>query len=248
MKKILVVLTLLASTLTSHAQERRVQNRPYTDLRDFHFGVLVGTHLQDLELNNVGPQMVDLGDGNGMVQKIVSADQDRWDAGFTVGVLGELRINSTFQLRMAPAMYFGTRHLTCRNITDLNAQGEPTEQVQDLKTAYVSCAFDLIAAAPRFNNHRPYVMLGLNPMLNLSGKSNDYIKLKRSDVFLEVGLGCDFYLPYFKLRPELKFMYSLINSLDKNHSKNLQDKNMLMYTNSVNETRAKMIALTFYFE
>ena len=85
-------------------------------------------------------------------------------------------------------------------------------------------------------------------MLNLSGKDNDYIKLKRSDVFVEVGLGCDFYLPYFKLRPELKFMYSLTNSLDKGHSKNLQDKNMLMYTNSVNDTRAKMIALTFYFE
>ena len=248
MKRILVALTLLASVLTIHAQERRVQNRPYTDLRDFHFGVLVGTHLQDLELNNVGPQMVDLDDGNGVVQKIVSADQDRWDAGFTVGVLGELRLNSTFQLRMAPAMYFGTRHLTFRNITDLNTQGEPTEQVQELKTAYVSCAFDLIAAAPRFNNHRPYVMLGLNPMLNLSGKDNDYIKLKRSDVFVEVGLGCDFYLPYFKLRPELKFMYSLMNSFDKSHAKNLQDKNMLMYTNSVNETRAKMIALTFYFE
>ncbi|MEZ7696308.1 PorT family protein [Prevotella sp. oral taxon 313] len=248
MKRILFALISLAIVLSSHSQERRVQNRPYTDLREFHFGVLVGTHLQDLELNNVGPQMVDLGDGNGLVQKTISVDQDRWDAGFTVGVLGELRLNSTLQLRMAPAMYFGTRHLTFRNLTDLNTQGEPTEQVQELKTAYISCAFDLIAAAPRFNNHRPYVMLGLNPMLNLSGKDNDYIKLKRSDVFVEVGLGCDFYLPYFKLRPELKFMYSLTNSLDKSHSKNLQDKNMLMYTNSVNDTRTKMIALTFYFE
>ena len=126
-------------------------------------------------------------------------------------------------------------------IIDINIEDE-------MKTAYISCALDLIAAAPRFNNHRPYVMLGVNPMLNLSGKDNDYIKLKRSDVFLEVGLGCDFYLPYFKLRPELKFMYSITNSLDKNHAKNLRDKNMLMYTNSVNETRAKMIALTFYFE
>ncbi len=52
MKRILVALILLTSVLTIHAQERRVQNRPYTDLRDFHFGVLVGTHLQDLELNN----------------------------------------------------------------------------------------------------------------------------------------------------------------------------------------------------
>ena len=248
MKRIILSLTLLVIVLTSGAQERKVQNRPYTDLRNFYFGVLVGTHLQDIELNNVGPQMIDLEDGAGPVEKTVSADQDRWDAGFTVGVLGELRLNQTLQLRIAPAMYFGTRHLTFRNLTDLNSLGEPTEQVQELKTAYVSCAFDLIAAAPRFNNHRPYVMLGLNPMMNLSGKDNDYLKLKKSDFFLEVGLGCDFYLPYFKLRPELKFMYSLTNSLDKNHSKNLRDKHMLMYTNAVNESRTKMIALTFYFE
>ena len=248
MKRILIVLSLMFTVLVSYAQERRVQNRPYTDLRDFHLGVLVGTHLQDLEFNNVGPQKVDFDDGNGLAQKIVSVDQDRWDAGFTVGVLGELRLNSTFQLRIAPAMYFGTRHLTFRNITDLNTKGEATEQVQELKTAYISCAFDLIAAAPRFNNHRPYVMLGLNPMLNLSGKNNDYIKLRRSEVFLEVGLGCDFYLPYFKLRPELKFMYGLMNSYDKNHSKGLQDKKMLIYTNAANEAHSKMIALTFYFE
>ena len=248
MKRIILSLTLLVIALTSGAQERKVQNRPYTDLRNFHFGVLVGTHLQDIELNNVGPQMIDLEDGAGSVEKTVSADQDRWDAGFTVGVLGELRLNQTLQLRIAPAMYFGTRHLTFRNLTDLNSLGEPTEQVQELKTAYVSCAFDIIAAAPRFNNHRPYVMLGLNPMMNLSGKDNDYLKLKKSDFFLEVGLGCDFYLPYFKLRPELKFMYSLTNSLDKNHSKNLRDKHMLMYTNAVNESRTKMITLTFYFE
>lgn len=192
--------------------------------------------------------MVDLDDGNGLVQKTVSADQDRWDAGFTVGVLGELRINTTFQFRVAPAMYFGTRHITFRNLTDLDANGEPTEQVQDLKSAYISCALDLIAAAPRFNNHRPYVMVGINPMLNLSGKDDDYLKLKGGDAYLEAGIGCDFYLPYFKLRPELKFMYGIGNCLNTNHAKDLRDKSMLMYTNSVKEAHSKMIALTFYFE
>lgn len=248
MKRLLFTLSFLSLAFFVNAQERRVQNRPYTDLRNFHFGVLVGTHLQDIELNNVGPQLIDLEDGNGAIEKTISADQDRWDAGFTVGVLGELRINSTLQFRVAPSLYFGTRHLTFRNLTDLDAQGEPTEQTQDLKTAYIACSFDLIAAAPRFNNHRPYLMLGISPMINLSGKDNDYLKLKRSDAFLELGLGCDFYLPYFKLRPELKFMYSLTNSIDKNHGRNLRDPNMLMYTNSVDESRTKMIALTFYFE
>ena len=248
MKRLLYIILLWTTSVVSFAQDRTVQNRPYTDLRPFHFGVMVGTHFQDLEILNSGPQMVDLGDGTGPVQKVISVDQDRWDAGFTVGVLGELRLNTTFQLRVAPAMYFGTRHLTVRNLTDLNANGQPTEKTQDLKTAYISCAFDLIAAAPRFNNYRPYLMLGINPMLNLSGKSNDYLRLKRGDVYLELGVGCDFYLPFFKLRPELKFMYGLSNSLDANHIKDLRDKNTQMYANFAKETRSKMIALTFYFE
>ena len=85
-------------------------------------------------------------------------------------------------------------------------------------------------------------------MLNLSGKSNDYLRLKRGDAYLELGVGCDFYLPFFKLRPELKFMYGLSNSLDTNHIKDLRDKNTQMYANFAKETRSKMIALTFYFE
>ena len=85
-------------------------------------------------------------------------------------------------------------------------------------------------------------------MANLSGKNDDYLKLKGGDAYLEVGLGCDFYLPFFKLRPELKFMYGLSNSLDANHVKELRDKNTQMYANFAKEARSKMIALTFYFE
>lgn len=247
MKRLSTIICLTLLPVALLAQERTVQNRPYTDLRDLHFGVLVGTHLQDLEFVNVGPQTITNDDGTTQ-QVIVSTDQDRWDAGFNVGVLAELRLSTHFQLRVAPAMYFGARHIMFRNYSLLKENGAPTERRQDLKTAYVSSAFDLIAAAPRFNNHRPYVMAGLNPMVNLSGKGNDYLKLKKFDAFLEVGVGCDFYLPYFKLRPELKFMYGLTNCLNTNHDKDIRDKSMLPYTNSVNSARSKMIVLTFYFE
>lgn len=247
MKRLSTIICLTLLPVALLAQERTVQNRPYTDLRDLHFGVLVGTHLQDLEFVNVGPQTITNDDGTTQ-QVIVSTDQDRWDAGFNVGVLAELRLSTHFQLRVAPAMYFGARHIMFRNYSLLKENGAPTERRQALKTAYVSSAFDLIAAAPRFNNHRPYVMAGLNPMVNLSGKGNDYLKLKKFDAFLEVGVGCDFYLPYFKLRPELKFMYGLTNCLNTNHDKDIRDKSMLPYTNSVNSARSKMIVLTFYFE
>ena len=248
MKRLLLLIIICVfAVITCMAQSRKVQNRPYTDLRKFHFGVLVGSHLQDIEFENVGPQMITDDAGNTM-ERLVTVDQDRWDVGFTVGVLGELRLTENFQFRVAPAMYFGTRHYTFRNFSELGSQQQPTEQRQEMKSAYISCAADMIFAGPRFNNHRPYVIAGINPMLNLSPKDDDYLKLKSYDLFLEFGIGCDFYLPFFKLRPELKFLYGLINSLDTGHAANLRDKSMLQYANSVRDARSKMIALTFYFE
>lgn len=242
---ILFLVLCSASAFAQYGQ--KVQNRPYTDLRRLHFGVLVGTHLQDLEFVNRGPQIVTAEDGTSSEQTIVM-DQDRWDAGFTVGVLAELRLNTYFQFRLAPAMYFGTRHLTFHNISTPDNAGKPTEQTQELKTAYISTAMDIIAAAPRMNNHRPYVLMGINPMINLSGKDDDIIKLKRYDAYLEVGVGCDFYLPFFKLRPELKFMYGLSNCLDTKHAGQMRNADLIPYTNSVTEAHSKVIALTFYFE
>ena len=248
------VLTLLTALMTIQvsAQERTVENRPYTDLRPIHFGVLVGTHLQDIEFMNVG-QVSYTNEDNQEVVSNVTVDQDRWDPGFTVGVLGEFRLSTHFQLRIAPTMYFGTRHITFHDImvNKENSNAENTnieDKKQELKTAYISSAFDLIFSAPRFNNHRPYIMAGLNPMMNLSGNKDDYLKLKKTDVFVEMGIGCDVYLPFFKLRPELKFMYGLMNIYDKNHVNNVKDKSMLPYTLAAKEAHSKMIALTFYFE
>ncbi len=86
-------------------------------------------------------------------------------------------------------------------------------------------------------------------MFNLSnGSSNEYIRLQRPDVFLEIGVGCDFYLPFFKLRPELKFMYGLTDVYDKSHATTIKDKNMLPFTMAAQAAHSKMVALTFYFE
>ena len=229
------------------AQTRTVENRPYTDLRPFHFGIVAGTHLQDLEFVNVGMQTIVNEDGT-TSEALITCDQDRWDNGFTVGITGELRLSRSFQFRIAPAMYFGTRHLTFHNFTDEAAGVKEFEKTQTIKSAYISAAMDLIYGSLRFNNHRPYMMIGLNPMINLTGKSDDILKLKRYDLFLEAGIGCDFYLPFFKIRPELKFLYGLSNCLDTEHAKSLRNAALIPYTNSVSSARSKMIVRSFYFE
>ena len=139
--------------IASMAQQRRVENRPYTDLRPFHFGVVVGVHMQDVELFNAGPQTLTL-DGGQVIETNIAAEQDRYDPGFVVGVTGELRLNRHLQLRAVPAMYFGNRHLVFKNQGQTDVDGQPIVHRQDMKTAYISTAFNLIFAAPRFNNHR----------------------------------------------------------------------------------------------
>lgn len=248
MKQTLIILIslLLFCTPQADAQKKKVQNRPYTDLRAFHFGIHVGTHLQDLEFVNAGP--VTMIDEEGVEsESYISCDQDRWEPGFNVGVLGEFRLNTNFQLRLAPAIYFGNRHLTFRNFTKSN-EDHVVEDHQDLKSAYIMTNVDLIFSAPRFNNHRPYLMAGLVPAINLTGKKTDFIRLNKFQTFLEVGFGCDYYLPYFKCRPELKFMYGLGNGLYTKHYEELRDKNSIAYARSVNSATTKMITLSFYFE
>ena len=248
MKRFLIILLLTClATAQMTAQDRKVQNKPYIDLRPLHFGIHVGMNLQDIELQNVGPQLIMLEDGTTMQQTIVT-DADKWNAGFSVGVLADLRLSNHLNLRISPTMHFGAKHLTFHNLTDLDPEGFPHEETQDLKNTYISFPVDMKFSAQRWNNYRPYLIAGVNPMINLTGKDQDFIRLKRFDTFLEIGLGCDLYLPFFKLIPELKFCYSLTDALDHNHANDLMDTNKRMYANSVTSGHTKMIVLTLYFE
>ena len=248
MKRTLTILVItLACMLTAVAQsDRRVQYKPYIDLRPMHFGILIGAHLQDLEMENVDLQNIT--DDNGNVTKLIVCDADRWSPGFSVGVLTELRLHDNFALRISPTMHFGAKHLTFTDLQNTDAAGKPIKQTQDLKNTYFSLPVDIKFAAPRWNHHRPYLMAGINPMINMTKGDQDIIRLKRFSTMVEVGLGCDFYLPFFKLIPELKFCFGLGNVLDTNHVNELRDANLRAFAGSVSNAQSKMVVLTFYFE
>ena len=246
MKRFITIILLVAIGLTAAAQKRKVQNKPYIDLRPFHFGISMGLNLQDAEMSNVGPQLLEDG-----TLRTITCDVDNWNPGFSVGVLGDFRLSDNFNLRISPTMHFGSKHLVFRDFDDLNDAGQPRESTQDLKNSYLTLPIDLKFSAPRFNNYRPYVVAGFSPMINLAGKDQDYVRLKRYDAMVNVGMGCDFYLPYFKLIPELKFCYGLTNALDKDHVNELVDMNKRVFANSINGVdgvRTKMFLFTLYFE
>ena len=246
--KQLIINTIMASiALCVNAQERQVENKPYIDLRPVHFGVHIGLNVQDIDFNNLGPQTITLADGTTTTQNIV-CDADNWNPGLSVGVLADFRLSDYLSVRVSPTMHFGAKHLVFRNLTSTDEEGKPRETTQDLKNTYVSLPLDLKFSSKRYGNCRPYMLAGVNPMVNLTAKSEDIVQLKRYDTFIEVGLGCDFYLPFFKFIPELKFCYSLSDSLNKNHADELKDEGLRPYAKSITGAHSKMIVLTLYFE
>ena len=232
--RVISIIAALCITTCSMAQRRyAIQHKPYIDLRPMHFGITVGMNLQDIEFETEAP---------------IVCDADKWNAGFSVGVLADMRLTNNLNLRITPTMHFGAKHLMFHNLSELATNGNPRTETQNLKNTYLSIPVDLKFSAQRWNNIRPYMLAGVSGMVNLTNKSQEIVQLKRTDLMLEVGLGCDLYLPFFKLAPELKFCYGLGDKIDKSHVADIKDDYKKTYANSIKSGHTKMIVLTFFFE
>ncbi len=221
----------------AHAQKRKIQNRPYIDQRRFHYGFSVGLNLQDYELENTNFVTED--------GELWYADVASYTPGFSVGVLGELYLNKYLALRLLPTLHFGSKDIVFRNY---NAPGEAEQtERQQVKSTYISLPLDLKFSAPRFNNYRPYMMVGVNPMYDLSTKKGERLRFKPMNLFLEFGFGCDYYFPFFKFIPELKFCFGLSNIINRDKN-DLSDQSLTKFRDAVGEGSSKMVVLTFYFE
>ena len=93
----------------------------------------------------------------------------------------------------------------------------------------------------------PYAVVGVNPMYDLTVKKQKNLLLNRFDCYLEAGFGCDFYGPFFKFIPEIKFAYGLANIINKKRN-DITNPDQLIFTNSIDKGKSKMIIITFYFE
>lgn len=231
-----VALALLLPCVAADAQKRndRLLNRPYADMKRLHLGFSVGMHLQDLKFTHNG---------------YVTPEGQQWYAevpsyspGFCVNVLADLRLHKHFNLRFSPGIYFGNKTVTMREYVS----GEVRKQ--DIKSSYVVLPLDLKISGLRYLNSRPYVTLGGMAAFDISKRRSDPIWLNTTDFYLTLGIGCDFYLPFFKLNPEVKFCFGLTDLLKKDRPDLVDDPETMKMTQSLSKVKSNMIVFTFYFE
>ncbi|MFI3239354.1 MAG: porin family protein [Bacteroidales bacterium] len=234
-KRIILIILLLISAITTFAQDNnKILNRPYADMKLFHFGFSVGIHTQDLNMVHNGYVAED---GSTWFMDVPSTSP-----GFCVNVLADMRISTHFNLRVSPGMYFGNKVIKMYDTTNGVAES------QNYKTNYIVLPVDLKISALRYKNIRPYVTTGVMGTFDVSKRTPDILMFNSADMMFTIGFGCDIYMHYFKLIPELKFCLGLTDILDRSRPDLEDDPTAMYFTNSLSKVTSNMVVLTFYFE
>lgn len=225
---------LILSFSSSFSQRRykteSILNYQNVDQKWLHFGFTLGVNSMDFAIYNSG-----IGDAR--------AEQVVFSPGFTVGIVSDLRLHENWSLRFLPGLEFGQRTITYSNLD--------VEEV-NVESVLVNLPLLLKYRARRLNNYRPYLIGGTSFKIDVQSQDaldpeNDMlVRLKTSDLYLELGAGIDFYLPYFKLATELKFAIGLKDII--NHEYDIDNPGFEAYTDTFRKVNSKIITLSFHFE
>ena len=233
MKRFLIILiAAIAVCSTALAQ----QHRPYADERPLHFGFLLGINMMDYKIT---PSELEVEGG------VYDVRCSSMMPGFSAGFLTDLRLCKYLNFRICPTLHFGNKTLKYKLI-----EGEThlTNLQASVLNIPISIPVYLKWSSLRYNNFRPYVIVGGGVQFDLGASHDKVVMQKRFDAFVEVGFGCDIYLELFNLAPELKLAIGFPNQITP-----FEDRPELSipdspYTRAIDKMTTRMITLCFNFE
>jgi Outer membrane protein beta-barrel domain len=221
--------------LQTAASIRAEGNLIYADYKPFHFGFSLGLNAFDF---GVTPSMQPI---NGKTYQVSVASLK---PGFSVGIIGDLRLNDFFNLRFTPILHFGERNLSYKAI------GEDLVYENNISSIAMCLPLFLKYSAERLDNARPYLVLGGGAYYDLGRDKANPILLKPLDFYTEFGVGCDIYFTFFKLSPELKLGLGLKDMLTPLNPKDagLISEDDKKFTMALSKLTSRLFSLTFNFE
>jgi hypothetical protein len=220
--------------LSSFGQKQKPKNESWYDEKLLHFGFSLGFNTMDFKIT---PSQAYL-DSTNLYPEVAILNP-----GINIQIITNLRPSKYFDIRFLPGVSFGQR--TIRYY--VNQTPDPIPQV--LESSFLEFPLLLKFKGDRLNNVRPYVIGGMNFRYDLAGKKEFdedkqvYIRLKRPDLYYEMGAGLDFYLTYFKLSIELKMSNGIGDILVKD-----APTGHPQYMNAIEKMKSQIWVLAFHFE
>lgn len=229
-----VILVLLAVNLDLSGQQQKPKNISWYDDKLLHFGFSIGFNTMDF---NITPSQYYLETDS------LYPEVSLLNPGINIQIVTDLHPVKYFDIRFLPGVSFGQRNIRFyKNQKVFNTQ-------QRLESSFIELPLLLKYKGDRLNNVRPYLIAGLNYRYDLAGKKEFdeekpvYIRLKRSDLYLEAGAGLDFYLTYFKLSVELKMSDGLRNIIVNEPASGHEQ-----FKNAIEKMKSRIWVLAFHFE
>ena len=241
----------LLLSVDAHAQRRKLENMPTYDYARYHFGFILAVnqlHFTIKPVEGLNSKMF-----NDIQAKEINADsamiysiEHRPTLGFTVGIVGNLRLGEYTDLRFIPSLAFGERYLEYRFLKFRDGEQELIDVEKNIPSTFIELPLQVRYKSARLNNFRAYLLGGLNYRIDLASQAKKerdaaevQVKLFRNDVNAEVGVGFDFYFEWFKFGTELKMSYGFFDMLK--HEDNI-------YTEGIEKLRSKVFQISFTFE
>ncbi|NCA74993.1 MAG: PorT family protein [Alphaproteobacteria bacterium] len=257
---LILALVILFFPKQAESQRNIVLNMPNYDQELFHFGFVLGVNQSFVTIRPIANLNSYTFTRSYMPEDILPTPDSarvlsvsaRSIPGFVISILANMRMGDHFDLRFLPSLAFGDRTLEY-NIKTFTAIPGGTDSALFTKTkkvpsTYISFPLEIRYKAFRYNNFRPYLLVGAQYSLDLASnakkreaKNRDekIVKFNASDFYAEAGVGFDFYNEWFKFGVELKMMYGFLDVLK--HENNI-------YTESIEKLNSKIFQLSLTFE
>tara|TARA_Y100000813_G_C24158336_1_gene350865 strand:- start:1032 stop:1727 length:696 start_codon:yes stop_codon:yes gene_type:complete len=231
MKKIHKIVLLLLISQNLLAQRYNVPlNLPNYDNKPVHFGFLVGLNTLDFKLTSISD-----------IEDELFVIQSQNQKGFNLGVVSNFRLANSLDFRFIPTLSLAERKI----FYTINENNILINENKKIESTFIEFPLSLKYKSSRYNNGKAYIITGLKYSIDLASQGNidddglEVVKIKQNDFLYEIGLGLDFYLPYFKFSPELKANFGLRNLIVNDGS---------IYSRSIREMKTRGFSISFTFE
>lgn len=169
--------------------------------------------------------------------------------GFSVGLIGNLRINDYIDLRLEPGLIITTRELYYSATYFTGTSFNDSDLVREVKSTYIHVPLLVKFSTKRINNFKPFVVGGFSTALNLSSSetnpndnSNGQFRSTKNNLFYELGFGIDFYLYNFKFTPSIRGVFGLNDEL-------IRDKDPdSPWTSNIESMKTRGVFINFTFQ
>jgi len=234
MKKLWIILCLILCSVRLTAQ----MNNPYIDDKIVHFGFSLGVNFMAFGCTDSNEPI------NGEIYHVRTSSML---PGFSVGFITDVRLSRHLNFRFLPNLNFGQKTMTYTTESGREVEGSQGNQAEVLS---LPLALPLVLkwSAEREKNYRPYLVAGGGVSFDFAGQKERPIYQQMFDYFVTFGFGCDFYMQWFKLCPEIRYQVGFNNALTPIDERPELAKTDYFYTQALKRLRNQMITITFNFE